>query len=159
MTGRDPTSMAPLRRTLRATLRAALLAAALVPALPAAAGRAGAARFPAAPLSPAQFEQRHGIRLLQVAVTAAGGLVDLRMKVLDPRKASALLHDPAHAPRLVPEGAARELEAPHRMAHAVSTRRDAVSYVLFPNVAGSVRPGTRLAVAFGEVRVAPLVAR
>jgi hypothetical protein len=152
-----------LRRTLRATLRAAALAAALAPSLPAAAGRAAAAHPAARPsshsITPAQLEDRHGIRLLQIAVTAAGGLVDLRLKILDPRKAAALLHDPSSAPRLVPDGGGRELQAPHSMTHGLSTRRDAVSYLLFPNVAGSVRPGTHLAVAFGEVRVAPLVAR
>jgi hypothetical protein len=128
-------------------------------AIAAAAGSAAAAVPAVRTLSPASFEQRHGIRLVRVAVTAAGGMVDLRLVVTDQDKARALLADPAHGPRLVADGGRRILSAPHRLAHGLSVRQGAGSFLLYPNVAGAVRPGSRLLVAFGDVRVGPLVAR
>jgi hypothetical protein len=41
----------------------------------------------------------------------------------------------------------------------VRLQKDAASFLLFPNTRNSVRPGARVAVVFGDVRVEPVVAQ
>lgn len=136
----------------------ALAAALLVPPAARAAGPATAVvAAPAAALDPERFERAHGLRILGLHVLAAGGLVDLRLRVTDERKARALLERAAHGPRI--DAAGRSLAAPHAQAHQLRARQDAVSYLLFPNVGGAVRPGARVTVAFGDVKVTPVTVR
>lgn len=52
---------------------------------------------------PSATESRYGIQITQIGLTAAGGLVDFRFKVLDAAKARQLLGDPANAPVLIAE--------------------------------------------------------
>ncbi len=142
---------------------AAVWAAALLLTTGAGAGRA------AEPASPPAFagavpegalEAIHGVRLDQVAVTAGGGLVDLRFTVLDPVKARPLLGGHGGLPRLIVEGSGVELQAPrHGAMRGVRLQKDAASFLLYPNTRNAVRPGTRVAVAFGDVTVEPVVAK
>jgi hypothetical protein len=106
------------------------------------------------------LEAIHGIRVDQVAVTAGGGLVDLRFTVIDPVKARALLGGHATPPRLLVEGSGVELQAPrHGAMRGIRIQKDATSFLLFPNTRNAVRPGARVAVAFGDVKVEPVVAK
>lgn len=152
-------------------LTVALSALGAAPAGPAwaaespAPARAGApssparAARPAARISAATLEERFGLRIDRVAVTGSGGLVDLRFTVLDQRKARLVLPDPGHPPTLVAEETGQVLAAPHHGAmRSVRLRKDAACYVLYPNARNAVRPGTRVSVAFGEVRVKSVVA-
>jgi hypothetical protein len=156
------------RRPLRsAVLTAALLALAGSPLRPARAAPghegAGAASQPARTAvvtDPAGLEARYGIRVQHVALTGGGGLVDLRFTVLDPSLARKVLDGHAGAPRIVVEGGGVELQAPeHGGLRHVKVQKDAACFVLFPNARGAVKAGTRVAVAFGDVRVSPVVAR
>jgi len=49
-------------------------------------------------ISQSALEEQYGLHVNLVAVTAAGGLVDLRLKILDGEKAKSLLGDPKHFP-------------------------------------------------------------
>lgn len=145
--------------------RSALAAAAAVllgagsPAPAAAGHHPAAAGGPVKVVSQQALERRHGIRITQVTVTGAGGLVDLRFTVVDEKKASLLLRR-GEAPRLVALPSGLSLEAPHHGAmRNVRLKKDAASFVLYPNVRGAVQPGGRLAVAFEGVRVEPVVAK
>lgn len=143
------------------------LALSLSVALVLAVGPARAAEPGAAPetapwtaLPEGALEAIHGIRVDQVAVTAGGGLVDLRFTVLDPVKARPLLGGHATSPRLLVEGSGIELQAPrHGAMHGIRIQKDATSFLLFPNTRNAVRPGARVAVAFGDVKVEPVVAK
>ncbi len=104
------------------------------------------------------FEAIHGIRIDQIAVTAGGGLIDLRFTVLDPAKARPLLQGHTQLPRLVVEGSGVELQAPkHGAMRNVRLRKDNSSFLLFPNARSAVHRGSRVAVAFGDVMVEPVV--
>jgi hypothetical protein len=86
--------------------------------------------------------------------------VDLRFTVLDPAKARPLLSDHARPPRLVAEGRGEELQAPtHGAMRNVRLQKDAACFLLYPNARNAIQPGTRVAVAFGDVRVEPVVAK
>jgi hypothetical protein len=86
--------------------------------------------------------------------------VDLRFTVLDPAKARPLLQDHARPPRLMAEGSDTELQAPaHGAMRNVRLQKDAACFLLYPNARSTVHAGTRVAVAFGDVRVEPVVAK
>ena len=129
------------------------------------AGRAtdpvqAAAPAPVAPLNSAELETRYGVRLDQIAVTGGGGLVDVRFTVLDPARARTLLRGHEGLPRLFVEGSGAALEAPsHGAMRNVRLQKDAACFLLYPNARGAIRPGTRVALAFGDVRVEQVVVK
>jgi hypothetical protein len=49
------------------------------------------------------LEERWGVQITQIEVTADGGMVDFRFRVTDPRKAAIFLKDPQYLPILVAE--------------------------------------------------------
>ena len=108
----------------------------------------------------ATLESRHGIRITHIAVTGGGGLVDLRFTVLDAARARPLLDAHASPPRLLAEGSTVALQAPaHGAMRNVRLQKDASCFLLYPNARSAIRPGSRVAVAFGELQVEPVVVK
>jgi hypothetical protein len=120
-----------------------------------------AAKVPVAWTRPAVsadgLAQRSGVTITQVAVTGAGGLVDLRFKVLDPVKAHAV-HDPATPPAIVDERSGLVVNR-LLMSHSHSGEyQPAVTYYLvFENTNNWVRRGSRVTVLLGNVQVEHVV--
>jgi hypothetical protein len=104
---------------------------------------------------PSEDETRYGLQVAQVGMTAGGGLVDLRLKVLDAAKASKLLGNPANAPMLI-AGSSPPLQPPHHAFRGAKLGDGLVLFVLYPNVRGAVRHGTEVVVALGDVRLGPV---
>lgn len=110
-------------------------------------------------ISTATLEARYGIKVTRIAVTGGGGLVELRFTVLDAEKAKLLLRDQQATPQLVAEDSGSILYAPRQSSlRNVRVQQGAHCFVLFPNVRSAVKPGTRVALSFGAVRVEPVVA-
>jgi hypothetical protein len=107
----------------------------------------------------AQLAEQYGIEITLIAVTGAGGLVDFRFKILDPDKARKLVGEPPAMPALMAPGSDLKLVTSHRFMHAIRLKKDEVSYALYPNVRGAVKPGTPVSVAFNGLRVEPVTAR
>jgi hypothetical protein len=111
------------------------------------------------PLTPDRaLEECCGIRITLIAVTASGGMVDLRYKVLDPVKAKAALQDQANVPVLIAEDGTR-LPSPGLAEPNQDPVEGRVYYMLYPNTRGVVRPGTRVTVVVGEVQLEPWIAQ
>lgn len=123
----------------------------------AAASESAQAKTQYLPLT--QLAEQYGIQITLVAVSGAGGLVDFRFKVLDPDKARKLVGDPPTMPALVAKGSDLKIETSHKMMHAIRLQKDAVSYALYPNVRGAIKPGTPVSVAFNGLRVEPVNAQ
>lgn len=141
-------------RTRGRAAAAALLAVAL-----AAPGRPSAApRRPPSPLSARALEREHGLRVDRVAVVAGGGMVDLRLRVVDEQKARAALAG-HHPPRLRVEPSGVVLAAPHDMVHELRPRAGRSVFLLFPNAGNAVRPGTRVSLVLGEQPVEAVAAQ
>lgn len=162
----DPRRQRGVPGRARAVVALLALLGAIGLASPAPA-RASPASTPAAASAPAAdqgvsasvLETRYGLRVTRVAVTGGGGLVDLRFTVLDPVKAAPLLAGHGQALRLLVEQGDVALTAPHHGGgRSVRLEKDAACFVLFPNARGAVRPGARVAVAFGQVRSQPVKA-
>jgi hypothetical protein len=99
----------------------------------------------------AAFEQETGIRVLRVAVTAGGGLVDFRYQVVDPDKALVVHDDP---PVLVDEKTGAVIDTPF-MGHSHSGQPKAghTYPVLLVNEQGLIGPGDTVTVVVGDSRL------
>jgi ribosome biogenesis SPOUT family RNA methylase Rps3 len=110
-------------------------------------------------LSNPAFERRIGVRIVRVAVSGGGGLVDLRYQVLDP-DAAASIHDAATPPQLVDEPTG-VLVGGLLMDHSHKGRMNAAQtyYLVFDNPGSLVRRGSRVTVQLGAARVAHVPVR
>jgi hypothetical protein len=109
-------------------------------------------------ISTAALEAQYGIKLTRIAVTAAGGLVELRFTVLDADKAKLLLRDAKATPTLVADSGDTLFAAQQSSWRNVRVQKGAACFVIFPNARSAVKPGSKVALAFGPVRVEPVVA-
>ena len=107
---------------------------------------------------PDAIESESGIQITQVGLTASGGLVDVRFKVLDPAKARSLLGNPANAPMLIANDNP-PLMPPHHALKGARFAKGQVFYILYPNVRGAVQAGAPVMVAIGPVRLGPVTAQ
>jgi hypothetical protein len=119
------------------------------------ADNAAAARV----VSATDMEQEYGIKVNLVAVTAAGGLVDVRFTVVDKDKAAHVLHDGASMPELLVEPSGRVIHAPTGMRHKVTLLDGGNYFLLYSNPGGAIQAGTQVSVVIGDIRLAPLSAQ
>lgn len=114
---------------------------------------------PVQPLpAPSDLEQQYGIQIAHVGLTASGGLVDARFKVLDAAKAKTLLSNAANAPMLI-VGDKPPLMAPHHALRGARFSNGQVFYILYPNTRSAIRPGVEVVVAMGAARLGPVTAQ
>ncbi|MCJ7711328.1 MAG: hypothetical protein MUQ32_10940 [Chloroflexi bacterium] len=119
------------------------------------AANAAAARV----VSAADMESEYGVRVNLVAVTAAGGLVDVRFTVVDKDKAEHIFHDAASMPDLLVEASGAVLSAPKPMAHKLVLLDGATYFILFPNSGGVIQAGTGVSVVVDGIRLEPIAAQ
>jgi hypothetical protein len=116
-------------------------AAATPPPLPSAVSAAGVA-------------QRAGVRVVRVAATGGGGLLDLRYQVVDADVAAAAVHNPKTPPALVDERSGRvlgQLLMGHM--HHGTLKAGVTYYLVFLNAGDAVRRGDRVSVVLGGARL------
>jgi hypothetical protein len=122
---------------------------------PAVAAQQNAPRARPQLAAPSPLETQYGIQVTQVNLTAAGGLVDFRFKVLDAAKARKLLGNPANVPVLI-AGDNPPLAPPHHALHGAKFGDGLVYFILYPNVRSAVKPGAEVTVAMGDVHLGPV---
>lgn len=108
-------------------------------------------------ISARELEELYGVRVTLIGVTAGGGLVDLRFKILDAQKAMRLLEDHDNMPALIPEGSDVRLGIPG--VHGAEYQTGRVYYMLYGNANGIVQPGKPVSVAFGNIVLEPINAQ
>jgi hypothetical protein len=110
-------------------------------------------------VSAAGLAERSGVRLVRVAVTGGGGLLDLRYQVVDPNKAVAV-HEARTPPAIIDERTGLVLNR-LLMGHAHQGQlKPAVSYYLiFENTANWVRRGSEVTVLLGDAQVEHVVVK
>jgi len=99
------------------------------------------------------------VRLIRVAVTAGGGLLDLRYQVVDPNKATAV-HEARTPPAIIDEHTGLVLNR-LLMGHAHHGQlKPAVSYYLiFENTGNWVHRGSEVTVLLGDAQVEHVVVK
>lgn len=102
----------------------------------------------------AAMESQLGVRFSRVAVVGDGGLVTVTYVVLDSEKASRFQSDVAHPPLLLSEsrhvGTTRV--AVMKQGHAL--RAGQTYYLVYQNTLGALRPGERVTVVDGRLKLA-----
>jgi hypothetical protein len=127
--------------------------------LPAAARTRAAEAADARVVDATALEDEFGIRVTLVAVTADGGLVDLRFTVLDRTKAEHVMHDATTMPALYVERSGRLLTASHPLAHKVTVLDGATYFLLYANSGGAIQGGTPVSVVIDDQRTTPIAAQ
>jgi hypothetical protein len=115
---------------------------------------------PAAPqgiktLSPLAFEQQYGLRVNLIAVTAAGGMVDLRLKMVDGDKAKSLLQDKNNLPALQVGRVTLNL-AEDAKAQEIQFTDGGNLFLLYSNQGNTVKPGDSIRILFGNTALEPI---
>ncbi|MGZ8217516.1 hypothetical protein [Methylomagnum sp.] len=112
--------------------------------------------------NPKAIEQRWGIKIEGMHLSAAGYMLDFRFRVLDPGKAAPLLDRKHHAlaiaektqakfevPRMPRVGALRQTTQ--------AARKDQIYFLLFGNPGKTVRSGDKVAVRIGDFEIGHIV--
>jgi hypothetical protein len=108
----------------------------------------------------AGLAERSGVKLTRVAVTGAGGLIDLRYQVVDPDKANTL-HNAQTPPALVDErtGLVVNQLLMNHGGHKGPLKVGVTYYLVFNNPGNWVHPGSMVSVLLGNSQVQHVVVR
>lgn len=106
-----------------------------------------------------ELEDRYGIRITLIGITAGGGMIDFRYKVVDADKATKWIKDSELMPHFENETSGIMLKHPGGMAHSPTLLPGRVYYMLYGNSGGALKPGDSIAVTFGDLRVGPVMAQ
>ena len=105
------------------------------------------------------LEEDYGVRVQLVAVTAAGGLVDLRLQVTDAEKAQAFLSDSANLPALrVGDGVILHTDDTAAL-QDVQIEKGKSLFYLYPNSGDTLKPGDPVNIVFGDLQVEAIQAK
>ncbi|MCB0049565.1 MAG: hypothetical protein KDE24_08490 [Caldilinea sp.] len=105
-----------------------------------------------------ELEDEFGIRVRLIGVTAGGGLIDLRYKVVDLEKALPLLGSHETMPELVDEASGQRLVAPEGVMHH-GDLEERVYFMHYPNGGNKVKPGSLVSVVMGDITVEGIAAQ
>lgn len=101
----------------------------------------------------AAIEDRYGIHVTMVAVTAAGGVVDFRFKVTDPEKAEKYMHGPYNElPILIAETNGTRID-PRTHIHKANYEFGRTYYMIYRNPGGVIEPGSEVTIVLGDLRL------
>jgi hypothetical protein len=114
---------------------------------------------PRVKITQAELVQKYGLRMDLVAVTAAGGFVDVRIRIVNGEKAKTLLSDKTNFPALA-VGSRVVLQASEDVkSQAIKFENDGTMFLMYPNSGGAVKAGTPVGILFGDIAVDPIEAR
>ncbi|MGH6751512.1 MAG: hypothetical protein ACREFM_09000 [Hypericibacter sp.] len=103
------------------------------------------------------FEEATGVRVVRIAVSAGGGILDLRYLVLDPDKA-VVVHDQTKPPTIIREPTGESASRPWMPHHgATKHRAGSTYYELIANPGGVVKRGDRVTLAIGDASLRHIV--
>lgn len=102
------------------------------------------------PSNPA-IEQRWGIRIKQIGVSADGGLVDFRFIVLDADKAASMLQDAKNLPVLITNGTRRVVNSASLMSAKHDMNLGQTYFLLYRNTGGAIKHNSLVDVVFQDL--------
>lgn len=103
--------------------------------------------------------EKIGVKIVHVAVTGDGGLIDLRFQVVDPEKANAV-HDENNPPTIVDEATGlvvNSLLMGH--SHAGPYNAGQTYYLIFENPGNIVQSGSKVSVLLGDAEVDHIIVK
>jgi hypothetical protein len=110
-------------------------------------------------ISQGTLAEKYGLRVNLVAVTAAGGMVDVRLKIVDGEKLKALLADKGNFPALLTEQGV-VLNAPEdTKSQEIQFITGGNLFIMYPNSGNSIKQDSPVTILFGNIAVEPVNAR
>jgi hypothetical protein len=105
-------------------------------------------------ITSAELEERYGIRISRIAISALDSIVDIRLQVFDPEKAHELLDEKT---ALLVDDQSLVL-SPHRHGHD-SIKPGQIYVIFFPTMNRTVMSGSQVSLVFNDFRVEAVSAR
>lgn len=102
------------------------------------------------------LEEQYGLRVNLIAVTAAGGMVDLRLKIVDGEKAKLLLQDKKNFPAVFVNGNVTLTASEDAKSKEIKFENDGNLFLMFPNAGNAVQRGATVTVLFGDIALEPI---
>ena len=101
------------------------------------------------------FENKYGLQVKLIEVTADGGFVECYLKIIDSQKARLLLDNSKLMPGLWVEKTDTHLMTAEEIMQDFKLEEGGVIVITLPNLNGVVRPGTPVNIVFGNIFVEP----
>jgi hypothetical protein len=99
------------------------------------------------------MQDKLGVRFSRVAVVADGGLITLSYVVLDPEKASRFQAGTAHPPKLTSESRKLSTTRVSLMKQGHVLNPGQTYYLVYENTRDALRPGERVTITYGSLRL------
>ena len=109
------------------------------------------------PLS-AEIEDKYGVRFNFLAVTAKGGMVELRYRVVDEGKAANFGHYTETAPMLIAEDTGKVVDVTIMGLHNHRVEPGRTYYVLYRNTDSAIESHRPVTIAIGDQKLEHVVA-
>jgi hypothetical protein len=109
------------------------------------------------PISP-EMEDKFGVRFSFVAVTAQGGMVELRYRVIDAGKAANFGHYTETAPMLISEDTGKVVDVTIMGLHNHRVEQGRTYYVLYRNTEKAIQSHRPVTIAVGDLKLEHVVA-
>jgi hypothetical protein len=109
------------------------------------------------PVSP-EIEEKFGVRFSLLAVTADGGMIELRYRVIDEGKAANFGHYTETAPLLIAEDTGEMVDVTIMGLHNHRVEPGRQYYVLYRNTGGAIGSGRPVTIALGDLKLEHVVA-
>ena len=104
------------------------------------------------PNSP-EMEEKFGVRFSFLAVTADGGMVELRYRVIDEGKAANFGHFSETAPMLISEDSGKIVDVTIMGLHNHRVEPGRTYYVLYRNTESAIQSGRPVTIAVGDIKL------
>ncbi len=108
------------------------------------------------PASP-EIEEKFGVRFTFLAVTADGGMVELRYRVIDEGKAANFGHYSETAPMIIAEDTGKVVDVTIMGLHNHRVEPGRMYYVLYRNTENALEPGRPATIAIGDLKLEHVV--
>ena len=109
------------------------------------------------PISP-EIEEKFGVRFSLLAVTADGGMIELRYRVIDEGRAANFGHYTETAPLLIAEDTGDVVDVTIMGLHNHRVEPGRQYYVLYRNTGGAIESGRPVTIALGDLKLEHAVA-
>jgi hypothetical protein len=104
-----------------------------------------------------EIEEKFGVRFTFLAITAEGGMVELRYRVIDEDKAANFGHYTETAPMLVSEDTGKIVDVTIMGLHNHRVEPGRTYYILYRNTGGALKSGRPATIAIGSYKLEHVV--
>mgnify|MGYP001339499088 CR=1 FL=1 len=114
---------------------------------------------PITTITQSELAEKYGLSVQLVAVTAAGGLIDVRLQIINSAKAKAFLSDQANFPTLHVGNDVVLRASEDIAAQTIEYKNGSSIFALYPNALDVVHTGDPVTIVFGDSQLEAIQAK